>query len=92
MKVTNIYNIEFIRACISKSILLTEDKLKVTFKLFDKDDSGSITPQELKAILGISSKYSDKVWDGIINQIDHNKENEVTYEEFRNMMLKLIIR
>jgi calcium-dependent protein kinase len=66
--------------------------LQITFKLFDKDNSGSITPEELKAILGLSSKYSDKVWNEIINQIEHNKDDEVTYDEFRNMMLKLIIK
>ena len=59
--------------------------------LFDKDGSGSITPEELKAILGLSSKYSDKVWNEIINQIEHNKDDEVTYEEFKNMMLKLVL-
>ena len=84
--------LEFVRATINKELLLTDEKLQITFKLFDKDGSGSITPQELKAILGLSSKYSDKVWNEIINQIEHNKENEVTYEEFKNMMLKMTIK
>lgn len=57
--------------------------------MFDRDGSGSITPQELKAILGINSRFSDKIWDKILNQIEHNKENEVTYDEFKNMMFKL---
>ncbi len=80
------------RACIHKSNLLTEEKLHIAFKMFDKDGSGSITPEELKAILGLSAKYSDKVWNEIISQIEHNKDDEVTYEEFKNMMLKLVIK
>jgi Ca2+-binding EF-hand superfamily protein len=60
--------------------------------MFDKDGSGSITPEELKAILGLSTKYSDKVWSEIISQIEHNKDDEVTYEEFKNMMHRLIIK
>ena len=71
---------------------MTEEKLQITFKMFDKDGSGSITPEELKGILGLSTKYSDKVWNEIISQIEHNKDDEVTYEEFKNMMLKLIIK
>jgi Ca2+-binding EF-hand superfamily protein len=71
--------------------LLSDENLRIVFRLFDKDNSGSITPQELKSILGISNKYSDEVWDDIINEIEHNHEDEVTYEEFRNMMRKLII-
>jgi calcium-dependent protein kinase len=86
----NIEYEEFVRAVINKHNLLKDDKLEVTFKLFDKDGSGSITPEELKAILGLNSKYNDKVWNEIINQIEHNKQNEVTYEEFKNMMLKFI--
>jgi calcium-dependent protein kinase len=81
---------EFIRAVINKTNLLKEEKLDITFRLFDKDGSGSITPEELKDILGLNSKYNDKVWNEIINQIEHNKQNEVTYEEFKNMMFKFI--
>lgn len=72
-------------------MLLTEEKLKIAFRLFDKDGSGSITPSELKAILGLSSKYNDKVWNEILNGIEHNKDDEVTYEEFKKMMTKLVI-
>lgn len=81
---------EFIRASINKKNLLSETNLTYAFKLFDKDGSGGITPNELKALLGITSKYSDKVWNEVINQIEHNKENEVTYKEFQNMMQKLV--
>lgn len=81
---------EFVRATISKKQLLNESNLNFAFKLFDKDGSGGITPNELKALLGITSKYSDKVWNEVINQIEHNKENEVTFKEFQNMMNKLI--
>lgn len=88
----HIYLVEFIRATIDKSLLLSEEKLVTTFKLFDKDGSGSITPQELKMILGLSSKYNDKVWNEILNGIERNIENEVSYEEFKNMMLKLIVK
>jgi calcium-dependent protein kinase len=81
---------EFVRACIDKSNLLSEVNLKKTFELFDKDGSGSITPSEIKSILGLSAKYSDKVWSEIINQIEHNNDYEVTFDEFKKMMLKLI--
>jgi len=43
-------------------------------------------------ILGLSSKYSDKVWKEVINEIEHNKDDEVTFEEFKIMMLKLIVK
>jgi calcium-dependent protein kinase len=82
--------LEFIRACINKSKLLSDDNLRRTFRLLDKDDNKSITLQELKSLLELSTKYSDKVWNQILNEIEHKIENEVSYEEFKNMMTKLI--
>ena len=81
---------EFLRAVIDKEMLICDDKLEKTFKLFDKDGGGSITPDELKSFLGISSKYSDKVWNEIISQIEHGSDNEITLEEFKKMMMLLL--
>ena len=81
---------EFVRAMIDKTQIVTEDNLRITFQMFDRDGSGSIEPGEIKQILGLSAKYSDKVWNEIINQIEHENENEITYEEFKAMMIKLI--
>ena len=58
--------------------------------MFDRDGSGSIELGEIKQILGLSAKYSDKVWNEIINQIEHENENEITYLEFKSMMQKLM--
>ena len=81
---------EFIRAVIDKISIVTEDNLHITFQMFDRDGSGSIELGEIKQILGLSAKYSDKVWNEIINQIEHENENEITYLEFKSMMQKLM--
>jgi len=82
---------EFLRAVMDKEKLISDDNIEKTFKLFDKDGGGSITPDELKSFLGISSRFSDKVWIEIISQIDHGNDNEITLEEFKKMM-KLILK
>lgn len=81
---------EFLRAVMDKEKLICNDKLEKSFKLFDKDGGGSITPDELKTFLGISSKYSDKVWNEIISQIEHTNDNEITLEEFKKMMMLIL--
>jgi calcium-dependent protein kinase len=88
MRVRSI-KLEFIRAAINKNHLLNNEKLEITFKLFDKDSSGVISQEELRVILGISSKYSDKVLNEVINQIDVKMDNEITFDDFLNMMMKL---
>jgi calcium-dependent protein kinase len=44
-------NIEWIVATINKDKLLTTEKLRAAFTLFDKDGSGAISGAEVKEIL-----------------------------------------
>lgn len=82
---------EFLRACADKSKLLIEENLKTTFFLFTKDENKIyISPSEFKSILGLQSKFSDKTWENIIKEIDINGDNQIEYDEFRDMMLKFI--
>jgi calcium-dependent protein kinase len=69
---------EFVRACISKNLLLSDENLKTTFVLFTKTDAEKdISCTEFKSILGLQSKFSEKTWDQIIKTIDVNGDNMV---------------
>jgi calcium-dependent protein kinase len=46
---------EFVMATMHEKDLVTNEKLKAAFHLFDKDGSGSISPDEIRAALGIDS-------------------------------------
>lgn len=82
---------EFIRASINKEKLCTEKNLKIAFDEFDKDKSGGISASELKQILGDSNrKINDDVWKKMINEIDLNGDGQISFDEFKNMMLKVI--
>lgn len=70
---------EFIRSCIEKTSLLTEDKLKTTFILFTKDENKNISPAEFKQFLGLQSKFNEKTWEQIIKTIDINGDNQVIF-------------
>jgi len=43
---------EFLAATIQKSIYMKQEKLYMAFKMFDIDNSGKISPEELYEILG----------------------------------------
>jgi calcium-dependent protein kinase len=86
-----IIKLEFVRACVNKHKLLTEEHLKTAFILFTKsDENRTISPQEFKSILGLQSKFSDKTWEQIIKAIDINGDNQIEFDEFKEMMLKFI--
>jgi calcium-dependent protein kinase len=44
---------EFVTATVNRNDLLKEEKLRAAFRIYDKDDSGSISLEELKTIIGV---------------------------------------
>lgn len=53
---------EFVTATANRGNLLQDDKLKQAFSYYDKDNSGSISIDEIKSVLGVGQKISEEVW------------------------------
>jgi len=83
----NIEYTEFISASIEKNIYLNEEKLKDAFKLFDADNSGKISRLEIEKVLHIDK--NSKEIDNIMKKHDKNKDGEIDFEEFLDMMKEL---
>jgi calcium-dependent protein kinase len=81
---------EFVVAATHKDSLVTTQNLKNCFNLFDNDGSGSISCDELKAILGADGKIAPEVWDELIREVDVNQDGAIDFEEFRRMMQRVI--
>lgn len=78
---------EFLAGCMKSKIYLKEDYLKSAFQYFDKDNSGSISLDELKSVLsrgeiGIPDVEIEK----LIKEVDVNHDNLIDYSEFIEMM------
>lgn len=66
-----------------------EEELKNSFKLFDKDKSGTIDVEELKKVLtSIGEKLSDKEVDVLFREADRNKDGHIQYSEFVKLFTK----
>jgi calcium-dependent protein kinase len=81
---------EWIVASIDKNKLLNDEKLQQCFSLFDKDGSGSISADEVKDVLGIGKNSDEKIWNDIILEVDDNGDGEISFEEFKLMMQKML--
>ena len=79
---------EFVMATISESNLVTQERLKQAFKMFDKDNSGALSPEEIKDVLCFDSTVDPKEIDKIIAEVDENGDGEIQFDEFCNMMQK----
>merc|ERR1719150_1220553 len=82
---------EFVVAAMNENQLTTNEKLQAAFKMFDKDGSGIISPEEIKEVLsfGGTNALSKEAIEAIVKQVDENGDGEISFEEFVDMMKKI---
>ena len=81
---------EFLRASIDINKILTDENVKIVFQLFDANNTGKITPMELKKVMDINAAdVSDEVWAQIIDDIDLDKDGVISFYEFKQMLNKV---
>ena len=82
---------EWLVATLKRSDMINTKKLKQAFTYFDKDASGKISLDELKeAMQGNGQELDDDVFRDIMAEGDENGDGEIDFEEFKNMMKKLL--
>ena len=81
---------EFVAAAIDKRKLLSEERIKACFRIFDKDGSGKISTSELKQMFQGKNIVDEKVWVDLIREVDQNGDGEIELTEFKSILLKLI--
>ena len=78
---------EFISASLDQSLYLKKEKLKEAFSLFDLDHNGKISNSEISKVLGMDK--GSKEISKIIEKYDTNKDGEIDFDEFYEMMKDL---
>jgi calcium-dependent protein kinase len=80
---------EFMRSLIKKENLFTDKNLKAAFDFFDQNQSGTITFEEMKSVIFAGKDYSDAIFDEFLKQINKNRDEDIDFEEFKNIMINL---
>ena len=80
---------EFVKAAIDKKKLLTDEKLRAAFALFDRNGDGDIEAKELKEVIGDENNTEDNIWMQMIKEVDLDGNGVIDFEEFKTMMQKL---
>ena len=80
---------EFLTAMNLGNKELSEKTLREIFDYYDHDKNGVIEAKDIKEIFE-DTGLSDKEIHDLIDEIDLNDDRTLSFEEFYNMMLKLI--
>ena len=77
---------EFLAATVSCRTVLTNEMLWALFKHFDTDDSGYITPENIReAMEKAGKKISDTEMKEVMREHDIEKNGLISFEEFKQM-------
>jgi len=81
---------EFITAAIDKAAIINKNNLRAAFNMIDKDNSGTITVEELKAVFDSHGEKDESLWKEIMDEVDKNNDNVISFDEFMDVMTDLL--
>ncbi|CAD8175812.1 unnamed protein product [Paramecium octaurelia] len=79
---------EFLVAAVNKEKILSQEKLKQVFQMFDKNGDGKIQRAELQYIMS-GIKIDDGQWKNILEECDKDNDGEISLDELITLMQKL---
>lgn len=64
--------------------------MEFTFNFLDKDRNGEISVEELKEVFGVVDEKDEKALVDLLKSIDTDLNGQISFDEYYNMMLKII--
>lgn len=77
---------QFLNACMENDRYKNKKNLELAFRMFDRDENGTITAAELKEVLSDGGMMDDLVWNELINEVDTNGDGMIDIREFYTLM------
>ena len=66
--------------------LHNEKKLKAAFKMFDRNNDGSIAPEEVLDVFKGTELFDIKMAQKMIGQLDTDGDGKISFDEFEKFM------
>ena len=71
---------EFCAAAMLRRLTIDEERLKLAFQNLDRQGTGYLTPESIRAVLG--QEEEDQTIVDVLNELDFNKDGKIDYKEF----------
>ena len=84
---------EFLGAAIKKRVSANQKDVKTVFKILDQNDDGTISLDEVDDLfksLG-GTKNKETLWEKLLEEADVNGDGVVTFQEFQDAMVGLLV-
>ena len=84
---------EFVRAAVSKEHFIDTKVIQFAFRYFDKDGSGEITFDEIEEVFKESIQDKSNIHESlkkIIDEVDENGDGIISFNEFADIMKKML--
>lgn len=81
---------EWCTASMDKRKMLSKEKLRQAFDIFDENGNGSISFVEVKKLLDQKGTSSNDLYIEMIQEMDIDGDGEISFPEFEKMMELLI--
>ena len=76
---------EFLRACLPRKKILTDNILKYAFLFFDPNNTGFIRKKRMKSFFG--NQVDDNTFKSIFDEVDFDKDGKLNFKDFKSMLL-----
>lgn len=81
---------EFLRACMDKKQILTDNNLHYAFNFLDKDKTKTLSVNKIMgAFVTKGNKTLEEIFKNTIKEVDRNNDGEINFEEFKELMLNV---
>ena len=80
---------EFLRACINKKNILSNENLNYAFKFIDKDKSGTVCIKKIMKVFQNNNERLEEIIKNSIKEVDRDNDGIINFDEFKELMLRV---